>query len=643
MESGGHLLVDLGLLFTAALVGAVFAHGLRLPLILGYLLGGVMVGPHTPGPVISDPRSFQLFAEIGVVLLMFSIGLEFSLSELLRVRRVALLGTPAGMALLTMLVVLVGHLLGWPLQQSLLTGASVSVASTMVVSKFLIDRGELGAPHGQVIIGVCLAQDLVVVLLTVVVQHLATGKATPAVIAGAFGQALLVLLPLFWVARRVLPSLLARVAATGNMELFLLLALVIAVSTAALTARLGLSVALGAFLAGLVLNESEFAHETLSRVLPLRDVFVAVFFVSMGTFLPPRVIIDQASTIIPLTLIVAVGAPLVWMSVFRGLGYGAHTSILAGLGLSQIGEFSYVLMGVARSFGLVGTDTFQAVLATSVLTIFTSALTFRKPPRFIIDRLRPRPAELVQASPPMRDHVVLCGFGRVGREIADALDRFRVPYTVIDIDPDVTAQARSRGATVVFGEAGHEPVLEAAGVLEARLVVIATPEFDGVYRCVRAVRRLQADVPILARVHQRRFHALVAMAGATTTVQPEIEAGLVMVLHSLTQLGIDSETARHYVEQTRTVQSALLHEGGGFEAMQARECLVSSTWPPDLGATIRSLQVRSGATVARIVHAEGEAVVDPSPESVVQAGDRILAIGTSEQLAALDHLLNPMP
>ncbi len=388
--------IDLGLLLLAALAGGALAQFLKQPLIVGYILGGIIVGPFTPGPTISDPHIFQLFAEIGVVLLLFSIGIEFSLGELFSAGKVALYGAPVGIALIVLCAIPFGKLLGWPLTQTLVVGAAVSVASTMVLLKFLLERGELNSPHGRVIVGISLVEDLAVVALTILLPVLgSSGEDRVLLFARGLIVAALILVPLLWLARRVMPRLLLRVAEARNMELFMLVVVAIALGTAALTAHLGLSLALGAFLAGLVISESEFAHEALARLLPMRDVFVAVFFVSIGMLVRPASLVAEWLTVLALILIVTLVKFMVWSGIVRLAGYGSRTAILAGLGLTQIGEFSYIVAGVGRTHGLINTPVYDAILATSLVTILINALIFRRTPAWISRFLerRTQPAE----------------------------------------------------------------------------------------------------------------------------------------------------------------------------------------------------------------------------------------------------------
>lgn len=546
--------VDLGLLFLAALIGGLAAHQLRQPLIVGYLVSGVLIGPFTPGPTISDPEVFGMFAEIGVVLLMFAIGVEFSPRDLIRAGKAAVYGAPIGILLITALTVPVGRLLGWPLGQALLIGAIISVASTMVLFKFLLERGELHSPHGRVIVGITLAQDLAVVALTILIPAFSQGEAADRLIA--LGRSLLlaagILIPLLWLSRRVFPALLERVARQRDMELFLLVAMAIAVGTAALTARLGLSLALGAFLGGLVLSESEFAHETLARVVPVRDIFVAIFFVSIGTLIRPSSFLSEWPAVTALVLLVVVGKFVVSAGVVRFLRYSWPVAIMAGLGLTQIGEFSYVLAGVGRENNLLSAPLYEAILATSAVTILINAFLFRRMPRWIQSALQKTVTSTFPIEgEPGDGHVLLCGFGRVGRAVADALERFGVRYTVVDIDPRAVREARSRDAYAIFGDAGNELILRHAGAERARLAVVAIPTADAAYRCLVTMQRLRPDLPILVRAHAPQERERLLEAGATEVIQPETEAGLTMIRHSLDHLDVDHAEGRHYLEEIR--------------------------------------------------------------------------------------------
>ena len=384
---------DLAYVFVAAVLGAAVAWVARQPLILGYVAGGILIGPFTPGPALSHGHTFEVVAEIGVVLLMFSIGIEFSLSDLLRVKWVALIGGPLGIALSALLGLGVGALLGWSPLQGIVIGIVVSVASTMVLARLLIDRGELQSRHGQVMIGITLVEDLAVVVLTVLLPVL--GALEPGrllAIGGALVKSALILAPFAYLAWKVVPTLLLRVARTGNDELFLMVALALGLGTAALTQTVGLSVALGAFLAGLMISNSDYAHQALARLLPVRDIFVAVFFVTIGTLIDPATVVANLPLLVAIIGLVVVGKLVIWALVVRLFGFPPVTALLVGIGLTQIGEFSFILVQVARGAGHVGDDVYNATLAASLLTILINATLVRLAPRWLARRAVDEPA-----------------------------------------------------------------------------------------------------------------------------------------------------------------------------------------------------------------------------------------------------------
>ncbi len=373
---------ELAYVFSAALLGGAAARWLRQPLIVGYVLGGIAIGPFTPGPTISSIHQFEILAEIGVILLMYSIGLEFSLQELLAVKWVAILGAPLGISLSIGLSLAVGWLMHWSTAQSIAIGAIVSVASTMVLSKLLVDRGELRSAHGRVMIGITLVEDLAVVVLTVLLPTLG-GTTTSHLVAAAigFGKAILILIPVGFVAAKLIPPVMQRVSQSGNEELYLLVVLALGFATAAITQAIGLSLALGAFLAGIVVSGSE-SHKTLNRLLPVRDAFVALFFVTIGALVDPRVLLHHPGLWVVLVLLILLGKLVIWTAVVRLFRRRLRTSLLIGVGLTQIGEFSYVLVRVARDAHIVESDVYNAVLAASVITTIVNGMIMRFIPRY---------------------------------------------------------------------------------------------------------------------------------------------------------------------------------------------------------------------------------------------------------------------
>ncbi len=631
---------DLALVFAAAVVGGGLAWVTRQPLILGYVFGGVLVSPLTPGPSVSDIYTFELFAEIGVILLMFSIGLEFSLKDLLRVKWVALGGAPLGILLSIALGVGVGATLGWPLLQGLIVGMVISVASTMVLARLLLDRGELHSRHGRVMIGITLVEDLAVVVLIVLIPTLGVldGERVVA-IAVALGKAAIILIPFWYLASRVVPPLMLRVARTHNQELFLLVALAIGMGAAALTQAVGLSLALGAFLAGLIISQSDYAHETLDRLLPLRDVFVAFFFVTVGVLIDPSVLWTNVPLMSVMVALVLIGKLVIRAAVVWLFGHPPWTALLAGVGLAQIGEFSFVIVQVARASGHVGDDVYNATLATSLLTILANAVLVRAAGS-VMGRAplagQPPAASAPAETSALRDHVVLCGFGRVGSAVAEALETFRLRYVVLETDPDVIGALRTRGIPALFGNAAQRRLLERAGVERAALVIVTVPEDHHAQLAVRATRELNPRVPILARTHQREAGEALRSAGATEVIQPELEAGLTLIRHGLGQLALPKDSLIAYLEVLRDALG-----GTPERARQARQGLpevrmvtVGSDMIADQSLGEARLRERFGVTVVRIERQDGGVVQSPDAETLLRPGDRIRVFGLPHQLEA---------
>jgi CPA2 family monovalent cation:H+ antiporter-2 len=376
---GPHAVIfgDLAMVFAAACICGLLAWRLRQPILLGYVLAGLILSPLTPGPRVHDVHNFETMAEIGVILLMFSVGIEFSIPELLRVKWVALAGAPLGIMLSIVLGAGVGALLGWPLLQGIAVGSIISVASTMVLMRLLMDRNELSSSAGRVMITLTLVEDLAVVILTVILPSLSSADASFGQVAWKISKALLLLVPIALAAWKLVPPLLAQVRKTCNDELALLVALAICMGIAALTELAGLSLALGAFVAGLFLGTSEFTHKLAHQTLSIRDIFVAFFFVTIGMLLDPRTWLSSWHIIAVLIALVLVGKFLIWSGVVRLFGYPKQTAFRVGIGLTQIGEFSFILAQVSLQAGLITTEVYHATLAASLITILANATLFR--------------------------------------------------------------------------------------------------------------------------------------------------------------------------------------------------------------------------------------------------------------------------
>ncbi|MDQ7858546.1 MAG: cation:proton antiporter [Armatimonadota bacterium] len=631
---------DLTLLLVAAVAGGGLAQFLRQPAFVGYILGGLVVTALT-GPAVSAAGTFELFAELGVVLLMFALGVEFSLRELWRVRGLAVLGAPLGMAAVTALATGLLVARGVSVVPASVTGLALAVCSTMALAKLLAERGDLAGPVGRASIGISLAQDLVVVAAIFFIPTLAGGEAAP---PGGFLYALLrgaiVLVPFFLLANRFVPALLGRIAHARNTELFVLVAVAIGAGMAALSAGLGLTVALGAFLAGLVISESDYTVETLARVLPLRDVFVAVFFVSVGMLIDVRTLATRPDLLLAMLGIVLIGKALVWTAVALLFRQPLPVAAAVGLGQTQIGEFSFVIAQLGYASGLFGLELYSAVLATSLLTLLTNALVFRRSRP--LERWADRWAQPAEGAPlAVAPSVLIVGYGRVGSAIGEALETFAIPFAVVDFNPAVIQALRRRSIPAVLGDAANDHALRAAGAAAARLAVLAVPDSVKATLALARLRQINPSLTALARAHTADERERLLAAGATEVILPEAEAGMTLVDHALHRLEVPSADVRAYLRQLRGLE----RPGARVAEVPARIDLpgLAVVEVADGALAHQSLRrarvrERTGVTVVGVERRGEDPHWNPPPDAVLAPGDRVTVFGLPEQIERFRRL-----
>jgi CPA2 family monovalent cation:H+ antiporter-2 len=540
MSAEFHLILNVAIAVTVALIGGLIAHRLHQSVIVGYLLAGIVLGPFTPG-FVGDREQIASLAEIGVVFLMFALGIEFSLKELARVRNVALLGTAIQILLLIGAGVVLGVVLGWPPAQSLFFGGIISISSTMVILKTLLDRGEVASNHGRVLLGMLIVQDLAVVVLIALLPRLASGSGTnPLDLLLILVKAVAFIAVVLFLGTRVVPRFMARIERLRSPELFLLTAVALALGTATISALLGLSAALGAFLGGLLLTETEFDHRVFAEVVPMRNLFATLFFVSVGMLIDPGFIMTHLPAVLGLTVFIVAAKALLTMGAILPFNLGGKTAVFASLGMIQIGEFSYVLASTGRTSGAISTELNSLVLASSVLTILLTPAAFLVAPRVarILERA-PGLGQLFLAHPTLlagdeealRDHAIVVGYGRVGSYVAQGLRESGLPILVIEEDMHLVQQLRSEDVPVVYGDASHESVLGAAHPERAQLVVVALPDAGATRVVVRTARRANASAPILARIAREEDEETLKRIGVTQVIAPE-RAGAQLLLES---------------------------------------------------------------------------------------------------------------
>ena len=640
---------DIALILVAALLGGLVARRLGLPLILGYILAGVAVGPNTGGPTVSSVHDIELLAEIGVALLLFTIGLHFSLDELAPVRRVALFVTAAHMAVTIAFGYGLGRLLGFGWQGAAWFGALLSLSSTAVVLKSLSEQGVMGTLSSRVIIGMLVAQDLAVVPLIIVLPELGSlGQGLSELGVAALRAAAFVAVMVVF-GRRVLPWLMARVAAWNSRELFLMSVVAIGLGVGYATYLFGLSFAFGAFVAGLVLSQSDYSHQALADVEPLRDVFAVLFFVSVGMLLDPAFLIQNAGTVALVVALVFAVKGLVFAGVVRAFGYGNIIPFAVGLGLFQVGEFSFVIARVGVEEGAISESSYSIVLSTAVITMSLTPFAMRLAP-LLYGRWRERfPKEAMSTfNLPERglgDHVVIAGYGRVGSFVARLLARLDQPFVVVDPNPGRADEARDSGYPVVYGDAGAEPVLEAAGVRRAQLVIVTVPDPVGARLVVERARSSNPNVHVVARTTTVEQLEELGRLGVYEAVHPESEAGLELGRQALSHLGVPAGDIQRFADEVRRELYAPITrqgtEGDLLAQLERASRQIETEWvrlpenSPLEGRTIGDLGVRTqtGASIVAIVR-DDLVLAGPGPDARFEPGDLVGVLGTRDQRAA---------
>lgn len=555
-----HLIVDLVLAILAAFVGGTIARQLRQPVVLGYLLAGVVIGPSALR-LTADPNSIQVLAEIGVAFLMFALGAEFSFAELRRFGRIATVGGSLQIGTSLLIGPLLAPALGLTLTQGLFVGALLALSSTVVVLKVLQERGESQTLHGRVALGILIVQDLAVVPLVIILPALAIGSnhlvrdlATAALKAGA------VILAAYIIGIRAVPWLLNRAAIVRARELFVLGVVGLALGTALLTEIAGLSIAFGAFLAGLVVAESEYRTQVIAEVLPLRDLFSALFFVSVGMLINPLTLAAHLGVLLPLLVIVILVKVVVVTLATLFVGMPGRVALLTGLSLGQVGEFSFVLAKIGVDQGAIPVSLFDLTLALALITIILTPSYLAIAPH-ILRALERLPlvgswwTQSVEGDPrveSLRRHVVICGYGRVGRELAAALTKRGLSYVVIEYNPAIVRELRAQDVPVIYGDAANHLTLENAHIGEAVLLAALVPDITTAELATRNARQMSnSRLTIVARVARAEDVARLREAGATAVVQPEFEAGVEVIRHTLQRYGISERELTHVVAGRR--------------------------------------------------------------------------------------------
>lgn len=660
--------MEVGFLKTLVIIFGVSAsvifllHKLRVPSIVGFLMAGVLLGPHGFG-LIQDIHEVELLAEIGVILLLFTIGLEISLKNLQRIRS-AVLGGGLSQVLLTFLLTAA---IAYPILQkwnaSLFAGFLVALSSTAIVMKMLFDRGEMDSPHGRLGIAILVFQDLCVVPLMLLIPILSGTRGSSLELFWTLFKSAAIIFVVIFGARSLVPYLLHQIVHTRSRELFVITIIILCLGTALFTSWLGLSLALGAFLAGLIISESEYAYQAISDILPFKDSFNGLFFISIGMLMNPIILHQNI-------LWILIGVVLIlFLKTFTGflsvhlMGHPVRVSLQTGIQLAQIGEFSFVLALAGKSAGLILDNHYQLFLSTSVITMILTPFLIQASPTLSawmssrklldrLDRMRKR-AEKEILYPKKKDHVIIIGFGLNGRNLAEVLRETSIPYVVLDLNNETVREMRKKGEPIFYGDGTSPEILHKLGLTTARMLVVVISDPASTRRIVQLARKENPRIYIIVRTRYTAEVEDLLQLGANEVIPEEFETSIEIFAKVLHRYQVPRNLINDQIERIRS---------GSYETLRRVELPIKSlpekceiitdieteTYliserTPAAGHTIRDLRIRSktGATVIA-VRRDGEILPSPDPGFTFQIGDVLYLIGEREKvLKAIELLESP--
>jgi CPA2 family monovalent cation:H+ antiporter-2 len=625
-------------------------HRLRIPPVAGFLLTGVLIGPSSLG-LVADVEVVEVFAEIGVVALLFTIGLEFSLERLKRIRRPFFLGGSLQAVLTTAAGFALATAAGLPVPQAVFAGFLLTLSSTAIVLKLYAERREIESPQGRVVVGVLLFQDFLIVPLMLVTPVLAgTVTASPAAVAGRFGAGVAAVAAIFLAARYLMPRVLYQIVRTRVREILVLATLGIGLGLALVTEALGFSLALGAFVAGILLSESEYSPQVAADVSPFRDVFNSVFFISIGMLLDLGHLVSDLAAVLGATLAMVAVKALVVLAVVRLLRYPFRTALTVGLGLAQVGEFSFVLAQVGVAEGLVGGDLYQTFLAAAVLSMLATPAMVATAPALALrlGRAGEAPASAEAAEPSGErpaGHGVVVGFGVGGRNLVRVLRQAGLSYRVIELNGDTVRTARRQGEPILFGDAVRREVLERAGIEEAVAAVFAISDPVALDHAVAQARALNPRLYIVVRTRRVDEIEELLRRGADEVVAEEFETSIELFTRLLTRLGVPANVIEAETRLLRGDTYIMLRSPASEKALEGKlvAALAAGTTAvfflePEhaaVGRTLEGLALRrrTGASVIAVVRGE-QPIAGLPPDLALAAGDTLVLVGGHAEVRA---------
>ena len=655
---GVPLLEELVIILVFSIVILFLSHRLRLPSVIGLLLTGILIGPGGLR-LIKDSESIRALAEIGVVMLLFIIGLEFSTARLKHLKKNFWLGGASQIVLTVLVALAVFRFLRFPVGESVFYGFLISLSSTAVVMKILSDRGESDSPQGNIALGILLFQDFSLVPMIALTPLLARASTVSVTRLGLrFLISVAVLVGVVAVARFIMPRVLYFIVRTRIREAFLITSLLICLGMALLTFSFGLSLALGAFVAGLIISESEYSHQVASEVMPFKDLFNSIFFISIGMLLNVGFARDRFLPILVLSLaLIVIKSLLVFLAVLL-LRYPPRTALLCGLALAQVGEFSFVLAGLGRAHGLMTEDVFQVFIASSILTIMATPVLIQLAPRVadksgrLLRFLRPPRGAAEQRAVGLKNHVIIAGYGLNGRNLARVLKETGIPYAILELNPDSVREAAREGEPILFGDISSPEILRAAGLERAHVIVFVISDPGATRSGVRIARQLNRDISIIVRTRYVSEIDELYSLGADQVIPEEFETSIEIFTRTLAEFHVPRnviDAQAHIIRSERYGMlrgrpkgprpmekiSALLTAGTAETFLVSGDC-------PASGKTLGELDLRrqTGATAIAVVRGE-QPFVSPAPDFRIVKDDILVLVANHQDMDRALRFLEP--
>ena len=646
---------DIALILVVALIGGMIAQRLGQPLIIGYLAAGIIVGPYTAGPTVSEIHDIEILAEIGVALLLFALGLEFNFHKLAKVKWIAFIGTPIQIGLSILIGWWVTTMLGWNNTAALWAGAIVALSSTMVILKTLSAQGELGSLASRIMISMLIIQDLAVVPMMLILPELNQIENGMNNLIWAALRALVFLAVMVVVGTRVMPYLLRNIVQWGSRELFLVAITAIGLGIGYGTYLVGLSFAFGAFVAGMVLSDSEYSHQALSDIVPLRDIFSMLFFVSVGMLINPLFLWQNSSTILLFVVIVTLSKALIFGGITHFFGYRGDIPLTVALGLFQIGEFAFVLARVALDKQMLDSNQYNLVLATALVTMILTPIVMklRDPLHTLKTRIWPELSPHVSNELPdvtTQNHAIIVGYGRVGQYTAQLLQRLSFSFVVIERDQNRLDELNAAGMTVIYGDGASTEVLHAAGIDHARLILIAVGSAFDVESIARRTRELAPEVHIVVRATKISQIKVLRDLGIHEVVQPEFEAGLEMMRQTLLHFNVSADRIEQLSDEVRAaayvpilsphLQTSLLSSMAQTRIDLALHWYTLTANAPIVDQSLEQSAIRekSGVLVIAVIK-QGEIQITPNAQTILEVNDIVAVCGTFAQRQTFEQLI----